>query len=220
MKILALEFSSEQRSVAIFDTVQPERLGLASEFGGRSTHAFGLIESALQRAKLDREQIESIAVGLGPGSYTGIRVAISVAQGWQLARGVRVLGVSSVECLLARAIAEGISGRVCFALDAQRSEFYVATYEIAAANARVAESLRLVGEQEVKSRLARGEVVLGPEIDRLNPGARPLFPDAATLARLAAPCEDSVSAGLLEPIYLRQTAYVKAPPPRIVSGSQ
>ena len=52
-----------------------------------------MIESALAEAKIEREQIEVIAVGLGPGSYTGIRAAISVAQGWQLARGVKLLGV-------------------------------------------------------------------------------------------------------------------------------
>ena len=71
-----------------------------------------------------------IAVGLGPGSYTGIRVAISMAQGWQLARGVKLLGVSSAECLAAQAQAEKIFGRVNVVIDAQRNEFYLATYEI------------------------------------------------------------------------------------------
>ena len=46
-----------------------------------------MIEEALREAGLEREQIEVLAVGLGPGSYTGIRVALSLAQGWQLASG-------------------------------------------------------------------------------------------------------------------------------------
>ena len=48
-----------------------------------------------------REAIEAIAVGLGPGSYTGIRAAIALAQGWQLAREVKTLGVSSVAAMAA-----------------------------------------------------------------------------------------------------------------------
>ena len=46
-----------------------------------------MIEDVLARSQMEREQIEVLAVGLGPGSYTGIRVALSMAQGWQLARG-------------------------------------------------------------------------------------------------------------------------------------
>ena len=104
MTILALEFSSAQRSVAI--ARDGDVLAEASETGGRGTNAFGLIEKVLAAAKIGREEIECLAVGLGPGSYTGIRVALSIAQGWQLARGVKLLGIGSVECLAAQAQAE------------------------------------------------------------------------------------------------------------------
>ena len=63
-------------------------------------------------AKVERREIECIVVGLGPGSYTGIRGAIALAQGWQLASGVKLLGVSSVEGIAAQAQAEGIHGCV------------------------------------------------------------------------------------------------------------
>ena len=80
MTILALEFSSTQRSVALArDGVV---LAEASETGGRGANAFGMIETVLETAKFAREAVEVLAVGLGPGSYTGIRVALSVAQGW------------------------------------------------------------------------------------------------------------------------------------------
>ena len=58
-----------------------------------------LVERALAQANCRREEIAVVAVGLGPGSYTGIRSAIALAQGWQLGRGVKTLGISSVECL-------------------------------------------------------------------------------------------------------------------------
>ena len=48
-------------------------LGEAIETGARSTNALGLVEEALRQAQLDRTQIECLAIGLGPGSYNGIR---------------------------------------------------------------------------------------------------------------------------------------------------
>src|SRR5690348_3157194 len=99
MKILALEFSSPQRSVAVVpsqdDKVAPRGLAEVVETGAQATHAFAMIQEALRQAQLEREQIDCLAVGLGPGSYTGIRVAIALAQGWQFARQLKLLGISS-----------------------------------------------------------------------------------------------------------------------------
>ena len=67
------------------------------ETGTGGTVAFEMIRSALHEAKLEREQIEVLAIGLGPGSYTGIRIALAIAQGWQLASrpgGIKLLGIS------------------------------------------------------------------------------------------------------------------------------
>src|SRR4051812_38918249 len=110
MTILALEFSSERRSVAVLQTGaaggKPEPAVASILSSPRRLNAFALIQSALQQAALQREAITCIAVGLGPGSYTGIRAAISIAQGWELARGVRVLGLNSVEAMAVQAQAE------------------------------------------------------------------------------------------------------------------
>src|SRR5574340_531120 len=122
MTILALEFSSPQRSVAVVHggaAAGPPCLGEAIETGARATNALGLVEEALRQAQLDHTQIECLAIGLGPGSYTGIRLAIALAQGWQLARPVQLVGLSSAECLAAQAQAEGITGPVQIVIDAQ-----------------------------------------------------------------------------------------------------
>src|SRR5262249_43974130 len=129
MKILALEFSSSQRSVAVWRAPEME-INEVVEAGSGALHAFAMVTEALQRANLEREQIDCLAVGIGPGSYTGIRVAISLAQGWQLARGIRLLGISSVECLVAGAADEGMIGKASCVVDAQRGEFYLASYEL------------------------------------------------------------------------------------------
>ena len=150
MKILALEFSSPQRSVAVVHAgadAAPRCLGEAIETGGHITNPLGLVEDALRQAQLDRTQIECLAVGLGPGSYNGMRLAIALAQGWQLARPVTLLGISSVECLAAQAQAEGIVGRVEVVIDAQRGEFYLAGYELSADTRREIEPLRLAAAE-------------------------------------------------------------------------
>src|SRR4051812_32517277 len=111
MKILALEFSSPQRSVAIVQArSDAPSISEVIETGGRETKAIGMIDQTLRDAQLEREQIDCVAVGLGPGSYTGIRAAIAFAQGWQLARGLKLLGVSSVECMAEQTHADGLSG--------------------------------------------------------------------------------------------------------------
>src|ERR1043166_3710695 len=240
MKILALEFSSAERSVAIVQGAGP-RLAVKSdpvsahevasalkgakqnaglkiaefvETGALGANAIGMIDSALREAECEREQIECLAVGPGPGSYNGIRLAIAVAQGWQLASGadrIKLLGISSADCIAAQGLEEGIAGPVNVVIDAQRGEFYLAGY-ILGWNAT--EPLRLVGLQEVQNRADAGETFLGPDLAANLPGGRRVFPRAATLGRLALGRTDFVAGESLEPIYLREAAFVKAPPPR------
>ncbi len=222
MKILALEFSSTRRSVAVIQAQSqagPQALSEVVEVdkGARATPALGWIEEALREARLEREQVECLAIGLGPGSYTGIRAAIAVAQGWQLASppgGIKLLGISSAECVAAQAQAEGIVGRVTVVIDAQRQEFYLAVYEVTAEGRREIAPLRLATLAEVQQSEKAGEQLIGPDVAAWFPGGRVLFPSAATLGRLAAGRTGFVSGEELEPIYLRETNFVKAPPPR------
>ena len=216
MKILAIEFSSERRSVAICSEV--EVLGRAEETGGRTARAFSAIERALNAAKLQREDIECIAVGLGPGSYAGIRSAISLAQGWQVARNVRVLGISTVECLATQAQTAKLHGLVNIVIDAQRNEFYFASYELASDARRIVEPLRLLTWDEATARCTKGTTLAWPDSLQRFPGSRVLLPDAGTLGLLAATRPDFVSGDKLEPVYLREASFVKAPPARGVHG--
>ncbi len=184
------------------------------ETGGRETRPFGMIEAVLTQAGVEREQIECLAVGLGPGSYTGIRAAIALAEGWQLAREVKLLGISSVDCLAAQAHAAGIRGPVSIVVDAQRQEFYLAEYEIAKSSWKECQGLRIVPLTELQARSQAGQVVIGPEVGKWFPSGKILFPRAATVGQLAAARRDFISGDKLEPIYLRQTQFVKAAPPR------
>ena len=201
--ILALEFSSARRSVAVArgESVLAEAVAQTT---GRGTDAFGLIEKVLSEAGVSREAVEVIAVGLGPGSYTGIRAAIAVAQGWQLARGVKLLGISSMEGLAIQAQAEGMTGTADLVVDAQRAEFYVARWEISNSAIREIEPLRIASGTEMAARKAGGIICAGPETERK------LFPSATAIAKLASERVDFVVGEKLEPIYLRETSFVKA----------
>ena len=175
-----------------------------------------MTEEALREAQLEREQIECLAIGLGPGSYTGIRAAIALAQGWQLARIVKLAAISSADVVAAQAQADSIVGYTAVVIDAQRGEFYLANYEITAVHWRVIEPLRLAGFDEVQACQRAGQVLVGPEVNRWFSQGRIIFPRASRLGNLALQRTDFVSGEQLEPIYLRQTTFVKAPPPRIL----
>jgi tRNA A37 threonylcarbamoyladenosine modification protein TsaB len=105
MKILAVEFSVVDAAGS-----KPTVLGAVCERGGR--RAIELVEQVLEKAHCEREAIDCLAIGLGPGSYTGIRGAIALAQGWQLGREVKLLGISSAECIATQAKALNLLGRV------------------------------------------------------------------------------------------------------------
>ena len=219
MKILALEFSSDQRSVALVESCEgsaPRCLAAAAEAGTRTMRALAMIERTLAEAGMEREEVDCLAVGIGPGSYTGIRAAISLAQGWQLAREVPLLAVSSVEGLAAQAQSQDRRGRIHIAIDAQRNEVYLATFDVRDHAIETIEPLRLASAEDVRRRAEAGEIVLGPEANRWAASGQILFPEAAALGRLAAGRSDFIRGEELAPIYLRETTFVKAPPPRLL----
>jgi tRNA threonylcarbamoyladenosine biosynthesis protein TsaB len=209
MKLLALEFSTPRRSVAI--ACDGIVRGHGAEQGGRETHAFALIEAALRDANVSREQIDCIAVGTGPGSYAGIRIAIAIAQGWHLARGVKLIGIPSADAVAAQMHAAGARGVVHAIVDAQRGEFFEALYEL----------------DDTEWRNSKPFALTSPSADRSSPGhlfvrcdilehatEQVLLPDAATIASLASAKTGFVAASALEPIYLRKAEFVKlANPP-------
>lgn len=176
--------------------------------------ALALIEQALRQGGIEREQIDCLAIGLGPGSYTGIRCAIALAQGWQMARAIKLLGISSIECLARQAQHSGIFGRVNIVIDAQRNEFYLAAYEIDKTQSHEVERLHLASRGEIERRVSEGEIILGPEIEDHFSAGQSLFPEAGVLGELALRRTDFIPGEKLEPIYLRETNFVKAPLPR------
>lgn len=205
MILLAFEFSTDLRTVAVLR--DGEVLAETEHARSRHTPVFELATRALAAAGVDRAAVDALVVGLGPGSYTGVRIAISAVQGWSLGRPVRVAGVSSFE-----AIARRFPGPdpVWIAADAQREEFAVAP----AAGGRCTGPVTLVSLAELKSLASEGRRIVGPDVlPRITP-AEACFPRAAEVGVLAFESASWVPPETLTPVYLRETAFVKAPQQR------
>ena len=214
MLSLALDFSSPVRSVAVLDTSlghPPSLLGETSDNGNRAIKPLTLVEAVLAKAGVERKSVDAILVGLGPGSYTGIRSKIALAQGWQLGRPVRLAGVSSVECLTLQAQTRGWYGEVDIVIDGQRQEVYLARYHIRAERRELIQPLRLVKAEELQDpSRPRDAILVGPESIRWSANGRIAYPTGHDVGRLAQIAEKSAPEDPLIPIYLRETAFVKA----------
>ena len=214
MKILALEFSTSQRSVAVASRDaegEPRILAEVVETDVNSRGPLGMIEQALSQAGVGREEIKVIVVGLGPGSYTGIRMSIALAQGWQLARPLELKGVTSADAMAHRAWQNGLRDQVTVAIDAQRGDYYVGEYAISEDGFKSTEALSIVPRAALTERILAGAKVLIPEAQPLA-GSVSLFPTAKDLAALITGKHGVSVTSTLEPVYFRPISFVKAPP--------
>ena len=203
--ILALEFSSNRRSVAI---AEGKDVLVCVETDDVKKPPLILIDEALKKTSLSPAAIETIVLGTGPGSYTGIRNTIATAQGWQLARGINLLAIPSAEILAATAAANSQRGEIHFIIDAQRHEFYHTSWQLAEDKQSQTTPLHIITASDAAELEA-----FGPDSAGL-PSCEPLFPDAAILAQLAADRTNFQPGETIEPIYLRPIEFIKAPPLR------
>ncbi|WP_416796427.1 tRNA (adenosine(37)-N6)-threonylcarbamoyltransferase complex dimerization subunit type 1 TsaB [Ciceribacter azotifigens] len=128
MIVLAIDTAGVDCSAAVYDSDKGAVLGQATETIGRG-HAEKLMEkidAALAEAGLPLEAVERVAVTVGPGSFTGIRVGVAAARGLALALGIPAVGVSTLAVLAA---AETGAPPVVAAIDAKRDEIYIQAFD-------------------------------------------------------------------------------------------
>ncbi|MCX7238885.1 MAG: tRNA (adenosine(37)-N6)-threonylcarbamoyltransferase complex dimerization subunit type 1 TsaB [Burkholderiales bacterium] len=135
MKLLAFDTGTQAMSIAVARTVDGQVRVWQHNAAGGAQASIGLIaamEDLLAQAGLRLDELDAICFGAGPGSFTGLRTACSVAQGLAFGAGVPVVAVDSLLAVAedARATALGAqpSGRVTALLDARMDEMYAATY--------------------------------------------------------------------------------------------
>lgn len=225
MNLLALETSSATGSVALATAAGLDERFIASP---REQTAVLLpsIRSLCAAAGLRLADVDAIAFGRGPGSFTGLRVAAAVTQGLALAHGTPVVGVSSLAVLAQRGHREHGAERVLVVTDARMGEVYWAEYAIEDRLARLRGEERLAAPEAVAAPMgggwaaagdafARYADVLAPAVSaavavwpELVPAARDLLPLA--LPELAA--GRTLSPAAVQPVYLREaTAWRRQP---------
>ena len=219
MNLLAIETSTESCSVAL---VHGDTVVARSELAPRR-HAelvLPMADALLAEAGLGRHALDAIAVGRGPGAFTGVRLGISLAQGMALALDVPVVTVSSLAALALEAPDDGGDAAILAVIDARMGELYAACYRhdgrgslVALDRERVttAEALQLPEAdawQVVGSGWATYAEVLASRLGANGPRAAhgDRFPQAVHVARLAV---EECRAGraqapeLALPVYLR-----------------
>lgn len=127
MNLLAIETSTEACSVAL---IHGDEVIARSELAPRR-HAelvLPMADALLAEAGLGRHALDVIAVGRGPGAFTGVRLGISLAQGMALALDVPVVTVSSLAALALEAPEEEDEASILAVIDARMGEIYAASY--------------------------------------------------------------------------------------------
>lgn len=132
-RILALDTSTEACSVALYvdGEVHEDHRVLPRE---HTRYLLPMVDSLLTSHKLPLRDLDAIAFGCGPGSFTGLRVCIGVVQGLAFGTGVPVVPVSTLHALAQSALSAAIPSAGCngilAALDARMDEVYWATFGI------------------------------------------------------------------------------------------
>lgn len=229
MKILALDTSTEACSAALLDgtelfsryTVQPRK---------HAELILPMLEEILAEAELALDQLDALAFGCGPGSFTGVRIAAATAQGVAASANLAVIPVSSLAAIAQRAVDEYGMEKIASAIDARMGEVYWGCFR--------RDSEGLVEEAGQECVIAPQEVPvpqdsgwrgagsgwsayaddltarLGAALSDYEAG---LFPHASAIARLAArdfQAGKKIPAGLALPVYLRNQVARRPVPPR------
>jgi tRNA threonylcarbamoyladenosine biosynthesis protein TsaB len=213
MKLLAFETATEACSVALWiDGEVRERFEVAPRRHAELSLPWA--QQLLDEAGIAKAQLDAIAVGRGPGAFTGVRLGISIAQGIALALDCPVVPVSTLATLAMRAS----GGRILAAIDARMGEVYLGAFK------RAGDEVRAHGRETVLapeaapvpeggdwhgvgSGFAAGEGALRQRLQRcLHAVEATALPHAADVARLAVAAHargEAVSAERVAPAYLR-----------------
>lgn len=191
MSILAIESSTTHGSVAVLG--REGALLFEHRFVADRTHSSALF-AALERARGEAGDWDAIVVGLGPGSYAGVRIAISAAIGLALTTGAELLGIPSVATLEVGARAYAAIG------DARRETFYWTQVDAGIC----VEGPELVSAPELASRLAQSRVPVFASEPLASFSAELAHPSATRAAHLVLAGRGITARGDLEPIYLRE----------------
>ena len=194
MRLLALDTAYDACSVGVVDGTR--RITRSLDAGrAHAEHLMGMIAEAMDEAGLAFADLDRIAVTVGPGSFTGVRIAIAATRGLALVNHTATVGISTLAVHAEAARATAGARPVLAVVAAGRGELYGAVYsadggEVAAPAA---------GSAQVFAAMMEADTVLaGPGTD-LVLAALPMAPKVIVAHRLASPSIDALCALALRP---------------------
>lgn len=204
MIILSIDTSGVDCSACVYDSENDTVLGEVTENIGKG-HAellMGIVDAALAQAGLSLDAIQRLAVTIGPGSFTGIRVGVAAVRGFALSLDGEAVGITTLETLAADHQRQKPGEPVAVGLDAKRGECYLQIFAID--GTPVTEAALLSLEDARQSLVGFDGVIIGsaaPLFAGEEAGSGPDHFPIATVARLAAtkPAHQPKPA----PLYLR-----------------
>ncbi len=215
-RLLALDTATEQMSLAVVDG---QRVWCAQEAGGAmaSQRLLPLAFELLRAAALAPLQLDAVAFGRGPGAFTGLRTACSVAQGLALGIGCPVLAIDSLMIVAEDARLRHGADALWVAMDARMDEVYAGAYRFEQERWQVerAPALFTLPALHAAWRATAPQALAGSALaafgERLDSGPARCLDDsgidrAAALARLARAAWDqgeAIDAAQALPLYLR-----------------
>ena len=145
INILAIETATSSCSVALN---AGERIFKRSEVGNNihSQCLLSMIEEVLAQAQVSVSDLSAVAVGQGPGSFTGLRIGIGVAQGIAYGIGCPMLGLSSLAALASMRQGDGY---VITGIDARMNEIYWGVYKVSASNTQLIGDLTVSAPKDI-----------------------------------------------------------------------
>jgi tRNA threonylcarbamoyladenosine biosynthesis protein TsaB len=158
MKILAIDTALGAASACVFDGDTSELLAHETLWmaRGHDQTVMPLIDRVVTAAGCGIRALERVAVTVGPGSFTGIRVGVSAARAIGLALGVPVVGVSTLAAYAAPVVLDWSDGVVAAAIDARHDRIYVAAF----ANGRPIVTPRVATAREAVRAMGSGPLRL------------------------------------------------------------
>ncbi len=138
MRIVALDTSGPRCAVAVWASGAVILSRSEPMQRGQAERLIPMAQAALDHSGLAWRDIDALAVAVGPGNFTGVRIGVSAARGLALALGIPAIGVSTFE-----ALAEGADGPVLISLDARRDRLYLQGFGAAEMAPRMVEPVEL-----------------------------------------------------------------------------
>lgn len=127
MKILGLDASTKTAGVAIVENGIVLGEIITNDKKTHSQKLMVIVDQILKNLKLKLEELDGIAVSVGPGSFTGIKIGMATAMGLSLSKNIPMVGISSLEALAYNVVE--FKNIICPIIDAKRNEVYTAMFK-------------------------------------------------------------------------------------------